>query len=269
MNQTIKLNNGVILPLVGLGTNTYGKVNHDYFGEINHDTKQLEEAIHLGYRLIDTAISYRNESVVGLALKKTNMKREDFILTTKIPGTEDYRKKDDILKAIDQSLKAFSTDYIDIVLIHHPWDQLDEILSVWRILEELVEKGVIKTIGVSNFKEKELSFLFEHATIKPALNQIESHPGFWQDDLIAFSQKLGITVEAWGSLSRVSKESINKLSSIGDKYQKTWAQVILNYQTSRNVIVIPKSHRFEGLKENFEIFDFELTKDEKALISKL
>lgn len=267
--KNIKLNNGLSIPLIGIGTNTFGKKNSQYMGEINNDTKELEMSFDLGYRLIDTAIAYRNEGVVGRALKKTSIPRSEFVITTKLPGTDLYRKPEDIRKALSHSLEQLNVSYIDILLIHHPWDNLEEILSVWKVLESYVNEGVIKTLGVSNFNEVQLSYLLKHATIKPALNQIESHPGFWQDDIVKFAQKNNVVIEAWGPLTKVSDEAKAVLTKIGSKYQKTWAQVALRYQIERQIIVIPKSHRFEGQKENMDIFDFKLTKNEILEIAKL
>ncbi len=225
--KTIKLNNGITIPMIGIGTNTFGKENKDYMGAINDDTKPLEYAFELGYRLIDTAIAYRNESVVGLSLSKTTIDRKSFVVTTKLPGSPEYRNATQIDKAINKSLKDLNVSYIDIMLIHHPWENLEEILSVWNTLETYVKKGVIKTLGVSNFNEEQLGYLLTHANIKPALNQIESHPGFFQQELIEFSQKHGVAIQAWGPLKKVSDEAKVVLETIGKKYHKTWAQVAL------------------------------------------
>ena len=147
--ETITLNTGIELPIVGTGTNTYGKENNDYQGKINGDTTELDQAISLGYRHIDTAISYRNESVIGDAVKKSKLPREEFFLTSKIPGRPEYIETTEAVhQAVADSLNALKTDYIDLYLIHHPWDNNEEIFTVWRILEEYVDKGVLKAIGV-------------------------------------------------------------------------------------------------------------------------
>lgn len=268
MNK-IKLNNGIEIPLIGIGTNTFGKEGNLYHGEINFDIKELEYAITNGYRLIDTAISYRNEAVIGKAITNANIPRKDFIITTKIPGGKGYLSNDEIDKAINDSLKNLNTNYIDIVLMHHPWDNNLEMIKVYNYLETYVNKGIIKSLGVSNFNEEQLSLIIENSKIKPSLNQIASYPGNFQHKLINFSQKNSVAVQAWSPLNRTSDEAKDILNKIGEKYNKTWAQVLLNYQVSRDVIVLPKSHRFEGQKENFDIFDFKLTKEEKEIVSKL
>src|SRR5690554_7012372 len=145
----IKLNNGSKIPLVGIGTNTFGKVDNKYANEINYDTKELDSAIKLGYRLIDTAISYRNEEVIGIAAENSKIDRNEFIITTKLPGREGYITKDKVINAVNQSLKNLRTDYIDIMLMHKPWDSYEEMLNVYKVLESFVSKGVIKTLGVS------------------------------------------------------------------------------------------------------------------------
>lgn len=268
--QTIKLNTGIEIPIIGSGTNTFSKVNHDYKGEINDDTTELQNAISLGYRHIDTAISYRNEEVVGKAIRESGINRSEFLLTSKIPGTEAYYKNDDTVRhGVEASLKALDTDYIDLYLIHHPWEDLDGIVRVWRILEEYVDHGTLKAIGVSNFKEKELTYLTEQARIKPAVNQIESHPGHWNADLIATSAKLNVIPEAWGPLTKIADKAKTTLNKIGEKYNKTWAQTILRYQIEQDVIVIPKSHNKEHQVQNLDIFNFELTEEDHQLISQL
>lgn len=265
----IKLNNNLEIPLIGIGTNTFGKVDNQYAAEINYDTKELDTAIQVGYRLLDTAIAYRNEEVIGLAVEKSGIKRSDFILITKLPGQVGYIQKNEIIDAVNQSLKNLKTNYIDILLMHHPWDNNEEMLSVYQVLEEFVKKGIIKTIGVSNFNNEQLKYILDHCQIKPAINQIASYPGHWQDDLIEFNQTNGIVVQAWSPLNRVTFEMKNILQDIGKKHDKTWAQVILNYQVRRGVVVIPKSHRLEGQKENLDIFDFELSPEDINRIKNL
>lgn len=266
----ITLNTGVKIPMIGSGTNTFGKVNREYMGEINGDTKELLDAISLGYRHFDTAIAYRNEKVVGSALKESGIGRNEFFITSKIPGSEQYYTSEAAIRhGIESSLQELDTDYIDLYLIHHPWNDLEGILSVWRVLEEYVDKGILKAIGVSNFEARELTYLGEHARIQPAVNQIESHPGKWNAELIDLSFKLNSIPEAWGPLTRVEDEAKAALSEIGAKYNKTWAQVILRYQVEQGIIVIPKSHNRERQAENLEVFDFELTLEEKERIGQL
>lgn len=268
MMEFVTLNTGIQLPVIGSGTNTFGKVDRAYMGEINGDITELLDAIELGYRHFDTAIAYRNEAVVGQAIQASGIARKEFFLTSKIPADR-AKSEADVRQAVQDSLAALDTDYIDLYLIHHPWEDLAGMLSAWQILEEYVDKGVLKAIGVSNFSEKEVSYLLENGRIKPAVNQIESHPGKWNDSIIDYSLVHQVVPEAWGPLTRVSEEAKQILTSIGEKHNKTWAQIILRYQVERGVVVIPKSHNKERQALNLELFDFELTAEERAVIGKL
>lgn len=268
--ETIELNTGIQIPVIGSGTNTFGKENREYQGAINDDTTELLTAIKLGYRHFDTAISYRNEAVVGKAIKESGIDRSEFFLTSKIPGKPEHTQDAAAVKAsVEASLAALQTESIDLYLIHHPWDNLAEIAAVWAVLEAYVDKGVLKAIGVSNFQEEELSYLLANSRIKPAVNQIESHPGKWNDAIIAYSLANQVVPEAWGPLSRISEAARETLTQIGEAYQKTWSQVVLRYQIERGAIVIPKSHSEKHQAENLALFDFALTAEEKAVIKEL
>ena len=266
----IRSNNGLEIEVIGSGTNTFGKEDRNYMGAINNDTTELASAITAGYRHFDTAISYRNEGVVGLAVKESGIDRDDFFLTSKIPGGPDYMGNEEaIIKAVESSLKALQTDYIDLYLVHHPWDSLEEMLAGWRVLEKYVDQGVLKAIGVSNFNEEQLAYFIEHARIKPAVNQIESHAGKWNHEIIAYSLENGIIPEAWGPLSRTTDEARAILTEIGKAYNKTWAQVVIRYQLDLGMITIPKSHNAERQKDNLAVFDFELTETDRKKIAAL
>lgn len=268
--EYLTLNTGIQIPFIGSGTNTFGKVNQQYDGDINDDTTELMTAIGAGYRHFDTAISYRNERVVGLAIKQSQLPREDFFITSKIPGRPEYVSSEKaVLDSIASTLEALETTYIDLYLIHHPWGNLEEMLLVWKILERFVDEGMIKAIGVSNFDEKQLSYLIEHARIKPAVNQVESNPGNWNHPLIAYCLQNQVIPEAWGPLKKVDDDMREVLAQIGEKYHKSWAQVLLRFQIERNVVVIPKSHNPQRQKENLALFDFSLTNDERVTIENL
>lgn len=268
--EFVTLNTGIEMPLLGTGTNTYGKLERRYDGEITGDTSELASAIELGYRSIDTAISYRNESVIGDAVKQSGLAREEFFITSKLPGTPEYTaSREAVEKGIAFSLSQLQVEYIDLYLIHHPWDNLEEMVQVWKVLEEYVDKGVLKAIGVSNFDVEQLQYLLDHARIKPAVNQVKSHAGNWNDEVIDFGRQHGVVGEAWWPLSGVDEAARAQLTEIGERYGKTWAQVTLRYQVQRGVIVIPKSHNSERQAANINLFDFELTDDEMLLIAKL
>ena len=268
--QIFRLNNGQEFPAIGSGTNTFGKANRDYMGEITFDTTEIASAIRAGYRHFDTAISYRNEEVVGIGLKDSGLDRSEFYITTKIPGRPEYYATEDAVKAgVAESLKNLGTDYIDLYLIHHPWEDLEEMLAMWRVLESYADQGVLRSIGVSNFSEEQLEYFREHARIQPAVNQIESHPGHWNHELVNYCIEHNILPVAWGPLRQTTDVARFTLNEIGKRHNKSGAQVSLRYQLDRGVAVIPKSHNAERQAENLEIFDFKLTAEEHEQISKL
>lgn len=268
--KTLILNNGQSIPLIGCGTNTYGKENRSYQGAINNDTTEIESALAAGYTLFDTAISYRNETVLAKGIARAHADRKSLFLTSKIPGDPAYVGTDELVhQSVANSLTALNTDYLDLYLIHRPWDDLADVLRVWKALEREVVSGRLKSIGVSNFNNDQLAYLLDHASIQPAVNQIESHPGKWNNDQITFCQARGVAVEAWSPLKGLSDEAKAVLQTIGNAHSKTWAQVLLRYQVDRSVIVIPKSHDAQRQKENIDLFDFELRDDERQHINTL
>jgi diketogulonate reductase-like aldo/keto reductase len=263
----MKMNNGLSIPVFGTGTNTYGKENNDFHGKITFDTKELRSAIELGYRLIDTAIYYRNEAVIGKAVKESNIDRNEFFITSKIPGEKEYTETDELIQHhIEQSLRALDMDYIDLYLIHFPLKTSEENLRVWRILETFVDRGLIKSIGVSNFNEEQLAYLIKHARIQPVLNQFQSYPGNHQQSLIDFCKTNDIIPEAYQSLAKLDVKTKDMLVELAKPYKKSWSQIILNYQINEGLVVIPKSHSKQHQFENIDVFDFKLTnKDVKTI----
>jgi len=254
---TIKLNNNIHIPVIGTGSNTLGKENRDYMGVINHNTTELLDALNAGYTLIDTAIAYRNESVVALGIKQSGVDRSKLFITSKIPADEVYTKDEESIKnAVESSLKALDTEYIDLYLLHRPLGKDEDNVRVWKELEKYVKKGVLKSIGVSNFKVDQLAYLLEHCEIKPTVNQIESHPGLWNDEIIEYCLKNDIIPEAWSPLKRIPEASMEVLKTLGFKYNKTCAPILLRDQIERKGIVMPKSQNKERQIENVHIFDF-------------
>jgi diketogulonate reductase-like aldo/keto reductase len=224
----------------------------------------------LGYRLIDTAIFYRNESVIGKAVKESNIDRSEFFITSKIPHEKVFIETNELVKHhVEQSLKALDLDYIDLYLIHFPLESNEENLRVWRILETFVDKKLIKSIGVSNFNIDQLSYLIKHARIKPVLNQFQSYPGKHQQSLIDFCKANDIIPEAYQSFAKLDAKIKDILVEMAKPYQKTWSQIILNYQINEGLVVIPKSHNKEHQFENIDIFDFELSQKDREIIKHL
>lgn len=257
--EYITLNNGIKMPIVGTGTNTYGKENKDYNGVLTNEIPELVTALELGYRLIDAAISYRNEELVGGILAESSVPREELFITTKIPAREEYvSSKESTRAAIDNSLKNFQTDYLDLLLIHAPIEDKEQLKNTWEVFEEYYEAGKLKAIGVSNFRKNHLDELKEFAKVKPAVNQIQINLKEKNEDLLALLQDEGITPVAWGPMKTEAHQQ-EVLDEIGKAYDKSGAQVLLKYQIQRGVVVIPKSHNRWNQAANLDLFDFELT----------
>lgn len=267
--EYITLNSGQKMPIVGTGTNTYGKAKNDYNGEILDNIPELENAIELGYRSIDAAISYRNEVLVGKVVAESNVAREDFFITTKIPNKDKYvSSKEAIRTTINQSLENFHTDYIDLYLIHHPIENKDYFKQTWEVLEEYHQNGKIRSIGVSNFDEQLLDEMEDFATVKPAVNQIQVNLKEPNTALLDRLANEKITPVAWGPM-KATDEQKEELKEIGKSYNKTWGQILLKYQIQRGIVVIPKSHNKDNQKANLNLFDFELTSEEMIQIDQL
>lgn len=256
--QTVKLNNGVEMPILGFGV--------FQIPDAAECEKVVMEAIESGYRLIDTAASYMNETAVGNAIKKSGVPREEFFVTTKI-WVQDigYEKT---MKAFEKSMNKLQLDYLDLYLIHQPYG---DIFGSWRAMQELVQQGKIRAIGVANFHPDRVMDLMVNSGFAPAVNQIETHPFLQQTENQQFLQENNVQIQSWGPFAE-GKNNIfqnDVLLSIGDKYNKSVAQVILRWLTQRGVVVIPKSVRKERMEENFNIFDFELSADDLKAIATL
>lgn len=263
--QTFELANGLKMPVIGTGTNTFAKTDGKYDGH----TDEVVSAIKAGYRLIDTAESYGNEEAVGLGIRESGIPREEFFICTKMrtkaPGKDSVSlKPQDAVDAIERSLKKLGTDYLDLYLIHMPWGNPEETAEVWKVFEEYYEKGVLRAIGVSNFGIDDLTALMSSCRIKPMADEVKIAPGSENEELVGFMQKNGILPIAWGPLK--FEEGRDELAAVGEKYSKSWAQVVLRRNLQKGIVSIPKSHSFEHQKENLDVFDFELTdEDLKAL----
>ncbi|WOV86948.1 aldo/keto reductase [Sporosarcina oncorhynchi] len=267
--KNLTLNNGIEVPIIGSGTNTYGKEGNQFAGDLRGDTQEIDWAIDSGYRHFDSAQLYGNEEVVGNGLKKSSLPREEFFITTKLNTFEGYVSADWAHAEIEKSLEKLQTDSIDLFLIHKPWDNHAEMLEAWRILEDYYNRGVFKSIGVSNFEKEHLDLLLENGNIPPAVNQIKSQVGHWNEELIAYNRSKGIASVAWSPLRGIDEKAKQVLDEIGKPYGKTFAQVVLRYQIERDVIVIPKSHHKDRQAQCLQIFDFELTASDRDRIAAL
>lgn len=256
--QTVTLNNGVKMPLLGFGVYQ--------IPDAEECENAVYEAITAGYRLIDTAAGYLNEEAVGRAIKRSGVPREDLFITTKLwiqdAGYESAKL------AFAKSLKKLQLDYLDLYLIHQPFG---DYYGAWRAMEELYREGSIRAIGVSNFLPDRLMDLIVHNEIVPAVNQVETHPFHQQIDNAAFMKEQGVQIQSWGPFAegRNNLFSNEVLCAIAGKHNKSVAQVVLRWLVQRDIVVIPKSVRKERIVENFDIFDFALSAEDMAQIAML
>lgn len=255
--KTIKINETIEIPALGFGV----------FQIPQEQTKDaVVNAIQAGYRHIDTAQSYMNETEVGEGIKASGIDRSELFVTTKV-WIENVNYED-TLKSIERSLERLQLDYIDLVLIHQPYN---DVYGSWKALEELQENGKIKAIGVSNFGVDRVVDLGIHNKVQPQVNQIEINPFHQQEDEVQSLQKEGVLVEAWAPFAEGKNNlfSNETLQNIGDKYGKSIAQVVLRWLVERDIVVLTKSVNPERMKQNLDIFDFELTDEDKAQITTL
>lgn len=256
--ETVKLNNGIEMPLLGFGV-----------FQIT-DNKEAEKAVltalDAGYRLIDTASSYGNEGAVGRAITKSGITRSDIFVTTKLwvqdTGYEATKR------AINESLKKLQLDYLDLYLIHQPYG---DVYGSWRAMEEAYESGMIRAIGVSNFEPDRIWDLALYNRVRPAVNQIEINPWMQQQDAVKFLQDKAIQPEAWAPFAEGKNQIFSNplLQEIGFSHHKSVGQVILRWLIQRKIVVIPKSVHRERIVENSNIFDFTLTDQEMTKINRL
>ena len=256
--EYVTLNNGVKMPKAGFGV---------------YQVKDKEEciqavldAIEVGYRLIDTAQSYGNEEAVGEAIKRTNVPREELFITTKVwVSNYGYEKAK---ASVEESLKKMQLDYLDLVLLHQPFN---DYYGAYHALVDLYKEGKIKAIGVSNFYPDRLVDIALFNEVKPAINQIEVNPFHQQIEAQGYNEKYGVQVEAWAPFAegRNGMFTNHQLKAIGDKYQKSVAQVILRWLVQRNIVPLAKSVKKERMAENINIFDFELSYEDMETIESM
>lgn len=263
-NTKIKLSNGYEIPILGYGTwrTPDGSVAVD----------SVAEALRIGYRHIDTAARYGNETSVGEGIRRSGVDRSEIFLTSKLWNTE--RGYDKAMRAFEKTVSDLGVDYLDLYLLHWPavkkqFDNWEEInLSSWKALTELYKAGRIKAIGVSNFYEHHLKALME-TEIQPMVNQIQFHPGFMQKDTVDYCEKNGILIEAWSPLARGTVFDNETIVEVAEKYNKTPAQICLRWCLQHNTVPLPKSVTPERIKQNTEIFDFEIALEDMAKIDAL
>ncbi len=250
--ETKTLNNGIEIPVVGLGVYNSGSETEN----------AVRTALEVGYKHIDTAAFYGNEVDVARGIKQSGLERKDVFITTKL-WNDDMRAHMQC-ESIEKSLEHLKTDYIDLYLIH--WPVKDVFVESWKIMEEYYKKGVFKAIGVSNFHTQHMEELLKSAEILPAVNQIEVHPYLTQESLVKYCQEKGIAVECWSPVARGKIFNDEILINIAKKYNKTVSQIVLRWEVQRGLIVIPKSVHRERIIENAEIFDFSLSDEDMNAI---
>src|SRR3972149_798242 len=257
INSKLKLNNGIEIPRLGLGTyNITRKKDVD---------RAIHSALEAGYRLIDTAAAYYNEREIGEAIKSSTVTREEIFITTKLDNSDHGYKS--TFRAFEQSLSRLDTDYVDLYLIHWPISRRRN--ESWKAMEELLEKGKCKAIGVSNYMINHLEDLKKNSSVLPAVNQIEFNPFVFEREVKEYCQNLGVAVEAYTPIARGRKFKHQDIKRLSDKYGKTEAQVMLRWCIQHNVIVIPKSSSPERIKENADIFNFNISDEDMGVMNSL
>lgn len=257
--QNIKLNTGNSMPVIGFGT-----------WEVVPDSaarQAVESALRVGYRLLDTAKVYGNEAGVGQAIRESNIKREEIFVTTKL-WNED-QGYESTLEAIDDSLKRLQLDYADLYLIH--WPQTGTRRESWRAMEQVHQSGKAKNVGVSNYTIRHLEELLSESTLVPAVNQVEFHPYIYADQkpLLEFCKAHGIVLEAYSPLSKGTRKSHGTIARIAKKHQKSEQQVTLRWCLQHGTVPLPRSTNPEHMKDNFDIFSFELDDEDMATLDGL
>lgn len=266
MEKSIKLNNGVLIPQPGFGT---------FMTKDGEEAIQaVKWAVETGYRHIDTAAIYNNEKGVGEGIRQCGVSREELFVTSKVWNSE--RGYDKTLKAFDKTMSDLGLDYLDLYLIHWPANErqfgkkaskLNQ--ETWRAMEKLYEEGRIKAIGVSNFMPHHIERLMDKATVKPAVNQIEFHPGLLQKECVEFCKEQEITVEAWSPLGRGELIFDELLMGLAEKYGSTVAQIIIRWVMQHDIVPLVKSTKQSRIEENFQVFDFEISSEDMQRIDEM
>lgn len=255
---TLELNNGVRIPQFGLGV---------YDIPPEETAAAVRTALELGYRHIDTAQLYRNEAGVGAGIAESGLAREDVFVTTKLAN--DAHGHDNAITALEGSLRRFGFDYVDLYLIHWPLPGKDNYVRTWLGFEDLLRAGKVRAIGVSNFQPAHLDRLARETALVPAVNQVELHPALQQPDLREYHHAHGIATEAWSPLARGEVLDDPVLTGLAEKHERTPAQVVLRWHVQLGNIVFPKSASPARMRQNIDVFGFELDEEDMAGIGRL
>jgi len=255
MAPTRTMNDGRELPVVGIGTY-----------KMADPAASVRSALRAGYRLVDTASMYGNEAAVGAGVATSGVARDEVVVTTKLWDTDQGYAS--TLRAFEESRRRLGLDYVDLYLIHWPLPRLDRYVASWRAMVKLRDDGVLRSVGVSNFAAAHLDRLVAETGVVPAVNQVELHPHFTQDALLAHDSRLGIVTQAWQPLARkTALLSDPALAAVAERHRVTPAQVVLRWHLQRGVVPIPKASAPDRQQANLDILGFELTIDEMTLIA--
>jgi 2,5-diketo-D-gluconate reductase A len=253
---SITLNNGVQIPQLGFGV---------FKIEPSQTRAATLTALEVGYRHIDTAEMYGNEREVGQAVRDSGIDRSEVFVTSKLNNP--FHAHDDAMRAFDETLKTLDLDYLDLFLMHWPLPKIGDFVETWKAMEQMAASGMVRAIGVSNFKPHHLDRVLDEGVVVPAVNQIEVHPFFTQDDVRAFNADHGIVTEAWAPIAKGAVADEPAIQQIAEQIERTPAQVTLRWHLQRGDVVFPKSVTPARVRENFELFDFELDDAQMAAIS--
>ena len=257
--EKLDLNDGQVLPVIGFGTY---KLNG------THGVHAIVNALNNGYRVLDTAYNYENEGTVGKAITQSHVSRDQVIVTSKLPGR--YHDYNSAMIAIQESIYRLNVDYIDLYLIHWPNPKQGKFVEAWQALIDAQKAGLLKSIGVCNFLPEHIDVLEQETGVLPAVNQIELHPYFNQQDVISYHREKGIIIQAWSPIGRASNViNDTTIASIAEKYNKSVPQVILKWHVQNGIVPIPKATSNQRQLENIDIFDFSLDTAEMAKINNL
>lgn len=262
--DSYELNNGVKNPCLGFGT---------YKAADGKSNEIIRMALEAGYRYFDTASFYGTEEYLGQTIRESGIERKDLFLASKAWKTE--MGYDNVKKAFEESLKRLETDYLDLYLIHWPlpedhykdWKQLD--IDTWRGMEELYHEGRVKAIGVSNFLPHHIENLIENCEVIPAVDQIEFHPGYTQEMTVRYCQEHHILIQAWSPIGRSTLLKHPLLMEMAERYQVSVAQLCIRYAVQRGIVPLPKSSSYERMKQNQQVFGFEIAKEDMYRIGTL
>ena len=258
--ERYELNDGHFLPKIGLGT---------FQVRGAQGVNQILNAIQSGYRLIDTSTNYDSEGAVGEAIRQSDLPRSAFYVTTKLPGQ--YHHFDDALKIIEESLLRLRLDYLDLYLIHWPLPKRDNYIEACQALIEDKKRGLVRSIGVSNFEKAHLDKIIKATGVVPAVNQNEIHPYWPQKDLVAINQKYNILTEAWSPLGRGNQAELSEatIKILAEKYNKNNGQIIIKWLLQRGILPVVKSASPQNQRANLNVFDFQLTSDDMKQLDQL